>query len=362
MSEQPLLDVQDVSVVYRRRKAVTRALDGVSLSIQPGEVVGLVGESGSGKSTLGRAILGLAPTAGGTIRFRDRDITGLRGRDRRVLARELQLVFQDPYSSLDPLQTIGRTLAEPLEAAGERDRGRIRARVAEVLELVHLPADTAQRRPAQFSGGQRQRIAIARALVVDPQLVICDEVVSALDLSVQAQILNLLRELRTGADLSYLFISHDLDVVRHLCDRVVVLYRGRIVETGTAAEVVAAPAHPYTAALLAASPAPDPRVQRERRARRSELLVADEAMRGSAAKPDAGDRGCPYASRCPHRRDRCLIERPALRASPAGDVACHRFPVWQREAPRDAAPPPRTTPGPAPIQVTTPKTFKSNYR
>ncbi len=328
MSAEPLLDISGLAVQYRRRSSTVRALDGVDLQVWPGETVGLVGESGSGKSTVGRALLGLAPVAAGSVRFAGRDVTHLGGKARRALYRDVQVVFQDPYSSLNPSRTIGRTLAEPLEASGLRDRAAVRRRVAEMLELVHLPSDAADRLPEHFSGGQRQRIAIARALIVEPKLVVCDEPVSALDLSVQAQILNLLRELQLASQVSYVLISHDLEVVRHLCDRVVVLYRGRVMETGTAARVAHEPAQPYTYALHAAAPVPDPSVQRARRAG----IAVGAARRAEPPATATGEPACPFAPRCAHQRERCWTERPALRpAHDAGDVACHRYPEWRTE-------------------------------
>jgi oligopeptide/dipeptide ABC transporter ATP-binding protein len=327
MSGEPLLQVRDLSVTYRRGSATLDALQSVDLEVRAGETVGLVGESGSGKSTLGRAILGLAPIGSGSVRFAGREITHAGGRERRRLARDLQAVFQDPYSSLNPSRTIGRTLAEPLEVAGGLDRQEVRRRVAEMLELVHLPRDAADRRPSEFSGGQRQRVAIARALIVEPRLVICDEPVSALDLSVQAQIVNLLQELQTASAVSYLFISHDLEVVRHLCDRVVVLYRGRVMEAGEAEQVSNAPAHPYTFAIHAAAPVPDPRLQR---ARRQTAAVQTSSPRDV---PEPTAPMCPFAPRCPYAIERCWAERPALRPTRRdGVVACHRYPEW-----RDAA-------------------------
>jgi oligopeptide/dipeptide ABC transporter ATP-binding protein len=324
---EPLLEVQDLRVEYRRRGAVVVAVDDASLVVGHDEIVGLVGESGSGKSTLARAVMALAPISAGSIHFGGEDVTNWHFKRRRALYRRMQMVFQDPYSSLNPSRPIGRTLAEPLEAAGERDRQAIRARVREMLERVHLPSAVADRYPGEFSGGQRQRIAIARALMVSPQLVICDEATSALDLSVQAQILDLLRELKADAGLSYLFISHDLDVVRQLCDRVVVLYRGRVMEAGPAAQLAAAPAHPYTLALHRAAPLPDPRLQRARRA----AARAERGAGTAAANPTADS--CAFAPRCPHALDRCRAERPAVRAVD-GDVlvACHRWPAWRAEA------------------------------
>lgn len=262
----PLLEVGELVVRYRRRRRTITAVGGVSLVAWSGETVGVVGESGSGKSTLARAIVGLAPVASGRVTFRGADVTYLPFGRRRELYRELQLVFQDPYSSLNPARTIGQTLTEPLVALERQDPRDARRRVRELLERVELSGDAMDRYPAEFSGGQRQRIAIVRALVLSPRLVILDEPVSALDLSVQAQILNLLRRLQSESNLSYLLISHDLDVVRHMCDRVVVLYRGKVVEAGTTADVIHSPADDYTAALLAAAPLPDPGLQRARHA------------------------------------------------------------------------------------------------
>jgi peptide/nickel transport system ATP-binding protein len=317
-----LLALRGVSVSYRRRRARVAALEDVSFEVGAGETVGLVGESGSGKSTIARAILGLAPVAGGSITFAGEDITDLDFRDRRRVYRHLQVVFQDPFSSFNPARTIGQTLAEPMLAQGERDRATVTARVAEMLERVRLPADSARRYPGEFSGGQRQRIAIARALMLSPRLVICDEPVSALDLSVQGQIINLLQELQELSGLAYLFISHDLELVRHFCDRVVVLYRGRIMESGEAERAAAEPAHPYTFALHEASPVPEPREQR----RRSELARAVGADRGGEPPAD----GCPFAPRCPFAVDRCRSERPELRPTRAGGLtACHLYPEWQ---------------------------------
>lgn len=258
-----LLQVRDLSVSYRHGGEAHRALDRVSLDVRAGETVGIVGESGAGKSTLGRAVLGLVPVASGSIRFDGQDITGLGHRARVALAARLQVVFQDPDTSLNPARTVGSSLAEPL-LGQRRPRGEAAGRVAEMLKRVGLPADAAGRYPRQFSGGQKQRIAIARALIVSPELVVCDEALSALDLSVQAQIINLLLELRRDLGVAYLFIGHDLAVIRHLADRVVVLRDGRVVERGTAAQVCEQPADPYTRALMEAAPVPDPRQERAR--------------------------------------------------------------------------------------------------
>ncbi|GAA2973943.1 peptide/nickel transport system ATP-binding protein [Microbacterium terrae] len=276
MSDAPLLEVKDLIVDYPgkglRAKAF-RALDGVSLDIRAGETVGLVGESGSGKTTLGRAALGLAPVTDGQIRFDGRDISRLNRRDRRALSSEIQVVFQDPYSSLNPAMTIEQILTEPLTAAGTA-RAEARDRVAELLGQVGLPSDSLHRLPREFSGGQRQRVAIARALALSPRLIVCDEPVSALDLSTQARVLDLLIDIQERTGVAYLFVTHDLAVVRHISHRVAVMYRGEIVESGDGDLVTSRPTHPYTQRLFMAAPVPDPDEQVERRAARRALTEA----------------------------------------------------------------------------------------
>jgi oligopeptide/dipeptide ABC transporter ATP-binding protein len=259
----------------------------------------------------------LTPIEQGAVSFAGADITYAGHRERRKLSSQLQVVFQDPYSSLNPTRTIGQTLGETLRVHSDMSRGQVVERVHGMLARVGLPAEAAGRFPGQFSGGQRQRIAIARALMVEPRLVICDEPVSALDLSVQAQVLNLLRELQQDMELSYLFVAHDLSVVRHLSHRIIVLYRGRVMEQGPAETVYRTPAHPYTRALLAAAPVPDPELQRRNRiARRARAVPA-----GSVG-PDA----CPFAPRCPHAQEICRTRRPVLEATPERAlVACHRW-------------------------------------
>ncbi|MFH8220997.1 ATP-binding cassette domain-containing protein [Streptomyces sp. NPDC018057] len=259
-----LLEVDDVVVDYHRGRTAFRALKGISMRIGAGECVGLVGESGSGKSTLGKAILGLAPVTSGTIRFDGRDITHAKGAERRRLAADLQVVFQDPYGSLDPTLTVGQILAEPLTASGT-GRAEARKAVAEMLDYVRLPADTVTRYPSEFSGGQRQRVAIARALVRRPRLIVCDEPVSALDLTTQATVIDLFIDIQRETGVSYLFVSHDLGVVRRICHRVSVMYQGECVESGPNETVTRDPGHPYTRRLLLASPVADPARQAERR-------------------------------------------------------------------------------------------------
>ncbi len=330
--ETPVLSVEHLSVRYRRGRRISNALDDVTFEVHPGETVGLVGESGSGKSTAAKAILGLVPVYAGFIYFFGTDIAHLPFKERRETYRRMQIVFQDPYSSMNPTRTIGNTLSEPLEAFGERDHKATRDRVYEMLERVHLPSSAADRYPWQFSGGQRQRIAIARALMLSPRLLILDEAVSSLDLSVQAQVLNLLQELQAASALSYVFISHDLGVVRHICDRVVVLYRGRVMESGPALSVSGRnSAHPYTYTLNEAVPVPDPDAQHARRAATAWVtpLPSDPTK--------IRDEQCVFAPRCPWNQPRCWRERPLLRpAYPNGVVACHRYPEWQSEIARPA--------------------------
>jgi oligopeptide/dipeptide ABC transporter ATP-binding protein len=327
-----LLDVRGLAVVFHggRRRPPIRAVDGVDLHINERETLGLVGESGSGKTTLGRAILGLVPVTEGTLTFAGKDITNVGQRVRRRLSAELQVVFQDPYSSLNPTRTVGETLAEPLRVHNRLSRPEMAERVEQVLDQVGLPGEAARRYPSEFSGGQRQRIAIARALIVGPSLVICDEAVSALDLSVQAQVLNLLRQLQRDHAVSYLFISHDLAVVRHVSDRIAVLYRGQVVEHGDAATIYKTPNHPYTHMLLQAAPIPDPEAQRRRRlVRRAEQSSGHRAPSGT---------GCPFVPRCRHAIDECSSVRPALERTPEGSVvACHRWRELRGLAPVVAA-------------------------
>jgi oligopeptide/dipeptide ABC transporter ATP-binding protein len=319
---EPLLVARDIVKHFpirdwlgRRRDAV-RAVDGVSLAIARAETLALVGESGCGKSTLGRVLLRLIEADRGVIRFAGRDVRALAAGELRRLRAEMQIVFQDPYASLNPRMTIGDALAEPLALHGvvpERERS---ARVAELLTLVGLRPAQARRYPHEFSGGQRQRIGIARALAAGPQLLVCDEPVSALDVSIQAQIINLLQALKAQLDLSLLFIAHDLAVVRHIADRVAVMYLGKIVETAPVARLFSAPRHPYTRALLAAVPIPDPRLRRER-----------ALLTGEIPNPLAPPSGCRFHTRCAFARDRCLVESPALESDADGhDTACHFWP------------------------------------
>jgi oligopeptide/dipeptide ABC transporter ATP-binding protein len=314
-----LLEIRDLTVEYRRgrRKPPLTAVLDACLTVAAGETVALVGESGSGKSTLGNAVLGLVPATTGAITFDGEDITYATPRRRRALTKQIQAIFQDPYGSLNPVRTIGSTLAEPLLAHEKLDHAAIAVRVGAALDRVGLSADAAGMYPGQFSGGQRQRIAIARALMPSPRLIICDEPLSALDLSVQAQVLNLLKGIQHDLGLSYLFITHDLSVIPHIAHRVVVLYRGRVVETGPAAQVCGRPAHPYAQALLSAAPVPDPAEQRARQ----------RARKPTAASTGPPASGCVFAPRCPQGTAACTQGPPAVFAtSGGGSVACSRYP------------------------------------
>ena len=313
------LEIRDLVVRYGRgRKArnATPAVDLVSLDIAPGETVGLVGESGSGKSTIGKAVLGLQPPTSGSVRLHGTDITQTSLKQRTKLAADLRVVFQDPYSSLNPARTIGQTLVEPLRLLGVGGAEALQ-RARRAVESVGLPGEAVDRYPSQFSGGQRQRIAIARALVCDPKVVVLDEPVSALDLSTQAQVLNLLADLRDQSDLAFLFIAHDLGVVRFLAQRVVVLYRGQVMESGPVDAVTLRPRHPYTVALTAAAPVPRPAEQAARREAREALGV------GTAGAASPAPTGCPFVPRCPLATDVCVAERPPLRLVEDSLTACH---------------------------------------
>ena len=314
----PLLRVRDLAMTFpgRRRSSPVRAVDGVGFDLAAGETLGLVGESGCGKSTTGRMIVRLLEPTAGTVEYDGRSIAHLSQRAMKPLRRDIQMVFQDPHSSLNPRQSVARIIADPLlvQGAGAEEA---RKRAVELMELVGLIPEHADRRPHEFSGGQAQRIGIARALATGPRLVVADEPVSALDVSVQAQIVNLMERLQDELGLAYLFIAHDLSVVKRVCDRVAVMYLGRIVEIGAKDRVYDAPAHPYTRALLSAVPLPDPAAERARE--RITLL-------GDPPSPAAPPPGCTFHPRCPKAQAVCRTEAPALRPLAPGEpreVACH---------------------------------------
>lgn len=309
----PLLEARDLAVHYPAgRGAVVRAVDGVDLTLAPGETLGIVGESGCGKSTLGRALLRLEPAARGQLVAFGEDITDHPERRLGALRRRTAMIFQDPHASLDPRMTVGEAIAEPLFVHRIGDRAERKRRVAALLERVGLTPDVADRRPHAFSGGQLQRVGIARALALDPDVIVADEPVSALDVSVQAGVVNLLMDLQAERGLAYVFVAHDLKVVELISHRVAVMYLGRIVEQAPAAELFGAPRHPYTRALLAAAPVPDP-------SRRT----TPTALAGEPPSPLSPPPGCAFHPRCPHAIDRCRRELPLLHGD-AHTTACHR--------------------------------------
>ena len=321
----PLLEIRDLVKHYRLPRdslfqpaPVVEALRGVSLTVQAGKSLGIVGESGSGKSTLARQAMALEAPTSGSVRLLGHDLNALSPTELRDARRDFQMVFQDPYGSLDPRQRVERIVAEPLVGV---DVQGMRQRVAESLNAVGLRASDADKYPHEFSGGQRQRIAIARALITRPKLIVADEPVSALDVSVQAQVLNLLADLQAQFGVTYLFISHDLAVVDHVCDEVAVMYAGRVVEQGTPEQLFQAAAHPYTRALMQALPQAGAEAQASADASaRKSARVSVEAQDPTDTSPS----GCSFAGRCPHRQPRCKIERPELRTLAAGRrAACH---------------------------------------
>jgi peptide/nickel transport system ATP-binding protein len=310
-----LLRATDVVKRFALRGNVVHAVDGVSLEVSAGETLGLVGESGCGKSTLARCLVRLTDLSGGSVEFDGRDITRLSRRRLRPVRRELQLVFQDPYASLNPRRRAGDIVAEPLHIHGYGNASAIRRRTEELFDVVGLSAAYVHRYPHEFSGGQRQRIGIARALACDPRLIVADEPVSALDVSIQAQVLNLFADLRERYGLGYVFIAHDLGVVRHVSDRIAVMYLGEIVEIADAEALYAGPAPPYTEALLSAVPQIDDGTA----PRRARIVLT-----GDVPSPIARPTGCPFHPRCPYVQDRCRTERPLLREiAPGRQTACH---------------------------------------
>jgi len=316
-----LLEVKDLEkhfpitkgAVIPRKTGAVKAVDGVSFKVEQGETLGLVGESGCGKSTTGRTILKLTEPTGGRIYFDGQDITHLKGNKLRRLRQDMQLIFQDPFASLNPRMTVEQIIAEPLKVFGVHGEER-RKRISHLLEVVGLSALYKERYPHEFSGGQRQRVGIARALALEPKLIICDEPVSALDVSIQAQVVNLMEDLQKEFGLTYLFIAHDLGVVHHISDQVAVMYLGEIVELGNYDEIYAHPQHPYTQALLSAIPEASPHRKKER-------IV----LKGDVPSPANPPTGCKFHTRCPFAEQRCRLEKPVMKmVSPTGQTAaCH---------------------------------------
>jgi oligopeptide/dipeptide ABC transporter ATP-binding protein len=318
--QAPVLEVRDLKKHFQIRKGLLQraagtvfAVDGVSFSIAPGETLGLVGESGCGKSTVGRTVLRLIEPTGGEIKIDGTDITKLSKHDLRPYRRQMQIIFQDPFSSLDPRMSAGDIVAEPMRVHKIAQRADVRGRVAELFERVGLRKAQMDAYPHQFSGGQRQRIGIARALALQPKLIVGDEPVSALDVSIQAQVLNLMMDLQAEMGLAYLFISHNLAVVEHISHRIAVMYLGRIVEYTDKLTLFTSPGHPYTESLLAAVPVPDPKIKRKKR-----------VLQGDVPSPVNPPSGCHFHTRCPYAVERCRAETPLLREIKPGQmVACH---------------------------------------
>jgi oligopeptide transport system ATP-binding protein len=322
-SNDSVISIRDLRVHFRsggglfRDVAKVRAVDGVSLEIRKGETLGLVGESGCGKSTLGKAILRLNEPTSGQVLYNGKDLAGISSSGMRAERRHLQMIFQDPYASLNPRMSVGTIIGEPLRTFGLAKSSEVEAKVAELMETVGLSRRFMKRYPHEFSGGQRQRIGIARALAVDPEFIVADEPISALDVSIQAQIMNLLQKLQREKGLTYLFISHDLRAVRHLADRVAVMYLGKIVELGDAKTVYSKPLMPYTQALISAVPVPDPKVEAAR-----ERII----LKGDVPSPLDPPSGCRFHTRCPFAVDACKVKEPELREIEPGHwAACHRI-------------------------------------
>jgi oligopeptide transport system ATP-binding protein len=324
-ANDPLLTVSDLKVwfpvasgVMQRTVGHVHAVDGVDLEIRAGETLGLVGESGCGKSTLGRAAIRLLKPTGGTVHFKGEDITSIRGEHLRALRREMAMIFQDPYASLDPRQTVGDIIGEPIDVHGLAKGKERQDRIRELLRVVGMNPRFADRYPHEFSGGQRQRIGIARALAVEPTFIVCDEPISALDVSIQAQIINLLENLQSKFKLTYLFIAHDLSVVKHISNRVAVMYLGKIMELAPGQQLYRRPRHPYTGSLLSAIPIPDPKVELQRK-----RLI----LQGDVASPVNPPSGCRFRTRCPRAREHCAEEIPPLESFGSEHKAACFYPL-----------------------------------
>jgi len=324
-ANDPLVTVSDLKVwfpvssgVMQRTVGHVHAVDGVDLEIRAGETVGLVGESGCGKSTLGRAAIRLLKPTGGTIHFKGEDITSIRGEHLRALRREMAMIFQDPYASLDPRQTVGDIIGEPIDVHGLAKGKERQDRIRELLRVVGMNPRFADRYPHEFSGGQRQRIGIARALAVEPTFIVCDEPISALDVSIQAQIINLLENLQSKFKLTYLFIAHDLSVVKHISNRVAVMYLGKIMEVAPGQQLYRRPRHPYTGSLLSAIPIPDPKVELQRK-----RLI----LQGDVASPVNPPSGCRFRTRCPRAKEHCAEEVPPLESFGSEHKAACFYPL-----------------------------------
>ncbi|WP_328927473.1 dipeptide ABC transporter ATP-binding protein [Streptomyces sp. NBC_00190] len=346
---ESLLEVKDLvkhypltrGIVFRKQIGAVKAVDGVSFDLRAGETLGIVGESGCGKSTVAKMLVNLERPTAGAISYKGEDITKLSGRALKAVRRNIQMVFQDPYTSLNPRMTVGDIIGEPYDIHPEvAPKGSRRQKVQDLLDVVGLNPEYINRYPHQFSGGQRQRIGIARGLALQPEIIVADEPVSALDVSVQAQVINLLERLQDEFRLSYVFIAHDLSIVRHISDRVGVMYLGRIVEIGTDTQIYDHPTHPYTQALLSAVPVPDP----EARTHRERIILS-----GDVPSPADPPSGCPFRTRCWKAQERCVVEVPLLAvpaAFPSGPAAhpsaCH-FAAEKRVVPPTASPPPPLT-------------------